>query len=271
MQVELAAFTTALICLAVSSAAGVWSALTKPGHAGGLRGTRRAAGLVHWVALTASLIAVTLSLVLRAIQTGHGPFSSMYEFSVAFAWGIMLMALIFSRLYRLRLIGLIGAAGALGLMIFAANLSSRAAPLMPALQQSLLLSTHVGSAVISYGALAIGFGAAIAYLFKSPEQPEAEVLDRLSYHCVIIGFFFLTLVIILGAIWADIAWGRYWNWDPKETASLVTWLLFAAYLHARLTRGWKGKKAAVLLIAGFAAVLFTFLGNYIFNSLHAYN
>jgi ABC-type transport system involved in cytochrome c biogenesis permease subunit len=93
----------------------------------------------------------------------------------------------------------------------------------------------------------------------------------MSYHSVVIGFPFLTLTILLGALWADIAWGRYRGWDPKETASLVTWLLYAAYLHARIMRHWKGTKAAALLLIGFLAVLFTFFGNYIFSGLHAYN
>ena len=79
-----------------------------------------------------------------------------------------------------------------------------------------------------------------------------------------------TLVIVLGAIWADIAWGMFWSWDPKETASLVTWLIYAGYLHARVLRKWRGRKCAALLIVGFVAVLFTFFGNYLFGGLHAY-
>ena len=80
----------------------------------------------------------------------------------------------------------------------------------------------------------------------------------------------MTLVIVLGALWADIAWGRYWGWDPKETASLVTWLIYAVYLHTRIVNKWQGKKSAILLVIGFIAVLFTFFGNYIFSGLHSY-
>ena len=98
-----------------------------------------------------------------------------------------------------------------------------------------------------------------------------DIFDIISYRSVVIGFPFLTLTIVLGAIWADIAWGRYWSWDPKETASLVTWLIYAVYMHARLMRGWRGKKTAILLIVGFGAILLTFFGNYIFTGLHAYN
>ena len=96
------------------------------------------------------------------------------------------------------------------------------------------------------------------------------MLDTISYRAVVIGFPFLTLVILLGTLWADIAWGRYWGWDPKETASLVTWLIYAAYIHARVMRGWRGARSALLLIIGFATILLTFFGNYIFSGMHAY-
>lgn len=271
-QLESSAFIVGMICLVISTVTAIWAlsakrAKSSPGHIkwSGVPNS------IYLITMMAGLLAVTASLIVRAVNTGHGPFSSMYEFSVAFSWSILVMALIFGRSYRLPVIIVIGAIIALSMLIFAYNLSSKAAPLVPALQQSLLLTTHVASAVISYGALTIGFGTAIMYLFKSGNAREAEVLDRLSYHTVIIGFPFLTLVIILGAIWADIAWGQYWSWDPKETASLVTWLLYACYLHARIARGWRGKKAAILLIIGFAAVLLTFFGNYIFNGLHAYS
>jgi cytochrome c-type biogenesis protein CcsB len=96
------------------------------------------------------------------------------------------------------------------------------------------------------------------------------VLEKTSYQAVIIGFPFMTLTIILGSLWAEISWGRYWGWDPKETASLVTWLLYVGYLHARVIRGWRGKKLSILLVVGFCAVLFTFFGNFFFRGLHSY-
>jgi ABC-type transport system involved in cytochrome c biogenesis permease subunit len=88
---------------------------------------------------------------------------------------------------------------------------------------------------------------------------------------VVVGFPFLTLTIVLGAVWADVAWGRYWGWDPKETASLVTWLIYGAYLHARVVRGWRGRKAAWLLVLGFGATLLTYFGNLFFGGLHSYS
>ncbi|MPN40494.1 Cytochrome c biogenesis protein CcsA [bioreactor metagenome] len=163
---------------------------------------------------------------------------------------------------------------ALLLLIFVRVKYAAPNPLVPALQQSTLLSIHVASAVVAYGTLTIGFGAAILYLVQNRRAvrwlPELAILDSISYRAVVIGFPFLTLVILLGALWADIAWGRYWGWDPKETASLVTWLIYAAYIHARVMRGWRGARTALLLIIGFAAILLTFFGNYIFSGLHAY-
>jgi ABC-type transport system involved in cytochrome c biogenesis permease subunit len=227
-------------------------------------------GYLQLAMLIFGLLFITVSLVARAIITGHGPFSNMYEFAVAFAWGIIAMSFYFWSRFKMPVISAIGALVALGLLIFASTLPSQATPLVPALQQSLLLTSHVASAVISYGAFTIGFGAAILFLIKRDNPQESEKLDEISYHAVLVGFPFMTLLIILGALWADIAWGKYWSWDPKETASLVTWLLYAAYLHARVMRGWRSQRTAVLLIIGFAAVLVTFFGNYIFNGLHSY-
>jgi cytochrome c-type biogenesis protein CcsB len=101
--------------------------------------------------------------------------------------------------------------------------------------------------------------------------PSHRTLDEVAYRAVIIGFPIFATMIILGSWWASIAWGRYWGWDPKETAALVTWLIYAVYLHARTARGWTGRPAAMILVIGFAAVLFTYFGNLYFSGLHAYS
>ena len=240
-------------------------------------GARKQSGVLDFTATAlavATLVFVTLTIVSRAIESGHAPFSNMYEFAVAFAWGILAMGMVFRWRYKTGALQNVGSVVALLLLIFARVEFSRPVSLAPALQQSALLSAHVASAVVAYGALTIGFGAALLFLIqsrrKSPWLPDAELLDTMSYRSVIIGFPFLTLLIVLGALWADIAWGRYWSWDPKETASLVTWLIYAGYLHARVMRGWRGTRAAIFLTAGFAAILLTFFGNYIFTGLHAY-
>ena len=107
--------------------------------------------------------------------------------------------------------------------------------------------------------------------FHRRELPDAEKLDLISYRTVSLGFLFLTLVIVTGAIWAERAWGRYWSWDPKETWSLITWIIYALYLHVRLNRGWKGKKAAWFAVIGFLCVVFTYIGvNTLIPGIHSY-
>jgi cytochrome c-type biogenesis protein CcsB len=100
--------------------------------------------------------------------------------------------------------------------------------------------------------------------------PENRVLDELSYQLIMLGFLFLSVGIITGAVWANSAWGRYWGWDPKETWSLITWFIYATLLHARMMRGWHGKRVAFLSMLGFAAVLFTYFGVNLLPGLHSY-
>ena len=227
--------------------------------------------LIAWLALAF----LTASLVFRTIAVGHGPFANMYEFSIAFAWGVMAMYLYFERRYHQRALGLIALPVALAMLLYATTIPATADPLVPALQNNLLLTVHVAVAIVAYGTFSVAFAAAVLYLLQ-PEGgrrglPKPELLDEISYRAVVIGFPFLTLVIVLGAVWADVAWGSYWSWDPKETASLVTWLIYGAYLHARVVRGWRGSRAAWLLILGFGATLLTYFGNLFFGGLHSYS
>jgi len=227
--------------------------------------------LIAWL----GLLFISAALVFRTIAVGHGPFANMYEFSVAFAWGVLAAYLYFERRYRQRVMGLVALPVTLALLLYATTIPSTAEPLVPALQNSLLLTTHVAVAIVAYGGFAVAFAAAVLHLIASAtgtrRLPRLELLDEISYRAVVIGFPFLTLVIVLGAVWANVAWGRYWGWDPKETASLVTWLIYGAYLHARVVRGWRGNRAAWLLVAGFAATLFTYFGNLFFGGLHSYS
>jgi ABC-type transport system involved in cytochrome c biogenesis permease subunit len=217
---------------------------------------------------------VIISVVLRAVATGHGPFTNMYEFATAFTLGIITVGLFFWWRSKANTVIATSCLVSLGLMIFALTRSTQSAYLAPALQQSTLLTLHVSAAIIAYGAFAIGFGVSVASLLPRKgfvlKLPSPEVLEKIGYQTVIIGFPFMTLTIILGSVWAEISWGRYWGWDPKETASLVTWMLYAGYLHARVIRSWRGKKLSVLLVVGFCAVLFTFFGNFFFSGLHSY-
>ncbi len=226
-----------------------------------------------------ALVFLTSSLIFRTVATGHGPFANMYEFSIAFAWGTLAMYAYFERRYHQRSLGLIALPVALAMLLYAMTIPSTIDPLVPALQNNLLLSVHVAVAIVAYGTFTVSFAAAILYLVQGiPADgngfrglPSRELLDEISYKSVVIGYPFLTLTIVLGAIWAATAWGTYWSWDPKETASLVTWLIYGSYLHARVVRGWRGERAAMLLILGFAATLFTYFGNLFFGGLHSYS
>jgi cytochrome c-type biogenesis protein CcsB len=227
--------------------------------------------LLTYLALTF----LTASLLFRTIATGHGPFANMYEFSIAFAWGTLAMYTYFERRYHQRVLGLIALPVALALLLYAATIPATIDPLVPALQNNLLLSIHVAVAIVAYGTFTVAFAAAVLYLVQGENGrrglPSRELLDEISYKAVVVGFPFLTLTIVLGAVWAEVAWGTYWSWDPKETASLVTWLIYGSYLHARVVRGWRGERAAWLLILGFGATLFTYFGNLFFGGLHSYS
>jgi cytochrome c-type biogenesis protein CcsB len=237
----------------------------------------RTASLGHYATLLGWLGFALLgaSLVFRTIATGHGPFSNMYEFSIAFAFGVLGAYYWFERKYHQRVLGLMALPVALGLLAYAATVPAEIEPLVPALQNNLLLTVHVATAIVAYGTFTVAFATALLFLIQ-PETgrwglPKPTILDEIGYRAIVIGFPFLTLTIVLGALWADVAWGRYWGWDPKETASLVTWFIYGAYLHARVVRGWRGNKAAILLIVGFGATLLTYFGNLFFGGLHSYS
>ena len=216
------------------------------------------------------------SLAIRAWLVGRGPWGNMYEFSIAFAVGILGGYLFLARRYPIRAIAFLPIGVALFLVGYAATLPAAIEPLVPALANAPLLTIHVAMAMISYGIFATAFGAAVAYLAQGPHDrfawlPSHKTLDEVAYRAVIIGFPIFATMIVLGSWWASIAWSRYWGWDPKETAALVTWLIYAVYLHARNQRSWAGRPAALLLVIGFGMVLVTYSGSLWFSGLHAYS
>ena len=240
---------------------------TDPGHS--------LAGIGHGLAW-ASFLLLAGSLLSRAIIVERGPWGNMYEFSIAFAVGILGGYLFLERRYPIRTIAFLPLGVALFLVGYALTLPSTIEPLVPALDNAPLLTIHVAMAMISYGIFAISFAAAIGYLAQGRQDrfawlPSHKVLDEVAYRSVVIGFPIFATMIILGSYWASIAWGRYWGWDPKETSALVTWLIYAVYLHARSQRGWAGRPAALVLVIGFGAVLFTYFGNLFFSGLHSYS
>ncbi len=217
----------------------------------------------------------------ESYELGHGriPLSNQYESMVLFAWAIALIYLVMELRYRMKALGafvvpLPFLALGLGGLFFESNIR----PLVPALQSN-WLTAHVITCFFGYAAFAVSFGVSALYLLRdwlgderSPKAlPPASVLDDINYKAIAVGFPFLSLGIITGAMWADSAWGTYWSWDPKETWSLITWLVYATFLHARLARGWSGRRTAILSVAGFAATLFTYFGvNYLLQGLHSY-
>jgi cytochrome c-type biogenesis protein CcsB len=219
---------------------------------------------------------LVVSLLLRAFVVGRGPWGNMFEFSVAFATSIIGGYLVLGRRYPIRSIGFIPVGIALVLLLYAASLGSGIKDLVPALQNPPLLTIHVGMAVISYGTFATSFGAGVAYLLQGKDDrfrwlPSHKLLDEVAYRSVIVGFPIFATMIVLGSWWASIAWSRYWGWDPKETAALVTWLTYAVYLHARNQRAWSGRPAAMLLVVAFGMVLVTYSGSLWFSGLHSYS
>ncbi len=223
-----------------------------------------------------AVVALGVSLLLRGIVVGRGPWGNMFEFTVAFSFSMLTGYLFLARRYAIRSIGFIPLGVALVLLLYASSLPRDISQLVPALQNPPLLTIHVGMAVLSYGIFATSFAAGVAYLIQGQTDrfswlPNHKVLDEVAYRAVIIGFPIFATMIILGSWWASIAWSRYWGWDPKETAALVTWLIYAVYLHARNQRSWAGRPAALLLVVGFGMVLVTYSGSLWFSGLHAYS
>ena len=248
------------------------AASTGPDLAGSPTPLGRAAIGLTWFGF-AVLIA---SLALRAYAVGRGPWGNMYEFSVAFGASILAGYLVLQRRYPIRSIGFLPVGVSLAILLYASTLGSGIKDLVPALQNAPLLTIHVGMAVISYGTFATSFGAGVAYLLQGQNDrfrwlPSHKVLDEVAYRSVIFGFPIFATMIILGSWWASIAWSRYWGWDPKETAALVTWLVYAVYLHARNQKSWAGRPAALLLVVAFGMVLVTYSGSLWFSGLHAYS
>ena len=212
----------------------------------------------------------------RAVAVGRGPWGNMFEFTVAFGFTILAGYLVLERRYPIRSLGFIPFGVALTLLLYGSSLPSEVKPLVPALQNAPLLTIHVGMATIAYGIFATSFAAGVAYLIQGQGDrfawlPSHKVLDEVAYRAVIVGFPIFATMIILGSWWASIAWSRYWGWDPKETAALVTWLVYAVYLHARNQKSWAGRPAALLLVLGFGMVLVTYSGSLWFSGLHAYS
>lgn len=230
-------------------------------------------------AMVAAFALHTAALVVRGIGAKRLPLTNQYEFATSFAWGIALCALVFIYRFKFRALGTFVSPVIFLVIGYAAMQSKEVRELMPALRSN-WLAIHVSAAIIGYGAFGVSFAVSVLFLLREKNSgnefwkkhvPEKEKLDLISYRAVALGFLFLTFVIISGAIWAERAWGSYWSWDPKETWALVTWIIYAVFLHLRINKGWRDKKAAVFAVVGFVCVLFTYIGvNTFIPSIHSY-
>jgi cytochrome c-type biogenesis protein CcsB len=240
--------------------------------------------LLTWLAFLLHLTGV----VTRGLAAGRVPWGNMYEFSITSSLAVAVVYLAFVHRYKMQWLGLgitLFIAAVLGLATLL--LYTPAGPLVPALH-SYWLVIHVSAAAISGGAFTVGALISILYLIKSRAErrvlaggtmspslkrlPSAEAMDGTAYKVLAFAFPLWTFgVLVAGPIWAEYAWGRYWGWDPKEVWALVTWVVYAAYLHARATAGWRGRPAAMIAIVGWLVFLFDFVGvNLLVSGLHSY-
>jgi cytochrome c-type biogenesis protein CcsB len=256
-----------------------------------LASRNKAVGLAGTYVALFGFVVQTVAIGLRWKESydmghGHAPLSNLFESVVFFAWTIVMIFLFIDFKYKYHAIGFFVMPFALFGMAWAQlSLDAGIEPLVPALQSNWLVY-HVITCFLGYAAFAVACGISIMYLIREKlEQnggnaqaggllsmfPAIRVLDDLNYKSIMIGFPLLTLGIVTGAAWANYAWGTYWSWDPKETWSLIVWFVYAAFLHARITRGWVGRRAAILSIIGFGATIFCYLGvNLLLSGLHSY-
>jgi cytochrome c-type biogenesis protein CcsB len=237
------------------------------------------AGIGFGLALV-GLVAHTAALLMRTVKSGHAPFTNMYESLSFLAWASVLAYLIMDRKFKIPRAGGYFMLIVIGLVALASSpiMPKEIAPLVPALQ-SYWLWLHVSVTLLGEAFFAVAFVTSLMYIRAAAKEKKggqpatpSTTLDSISYRCVAVGFPLFTLGgLVLGMVWAYKAWGTYWSWDPKEVWSLITWFVFALYLHTRIVMGWKGRRSAFIAIIGFLAALFTYFGvNYLLSGLHSY-
>lgn len=255
------------------------------------RGEGRRAGNIGMSLTWLSMLFTGAALVLRGLSAHRLPWGNMYEFSIAGGFGVLLAYSVMSLKRDLRWLGLfITVPVLLDLGLAITVLYTESAQLVPALR-SYWLAIHVTAAIVCMGSFAVGAALSALYLVAARAEehvaagqpagrfgwlaerlPSSDRLDLMAYRIHAFMFPLWTFAVIAGSIWAEAAWGRYWGWDPKETWAFITWVIYAAYLHARATIGWRGKKAAYVAIAGFLAIMFNyFIVNMFVSGLHSYS
>ena len=272
--------------LALSSATFIY-ALASVFYIGSFAFKKQVFAKAGFIVLVLGFILNTAGIILRWIESyhmgyGHAPFANMYESLVFFSWTVAILYIFVELKYKENIIGVFASPLVFLAIAYASlspDISSKISPLIPALKSNWLIA-HVITCFLGYAGFALAFGFSIIYFVK-PKDPDAtsifaklpsvELIDELTYQMVVFGFLFLTIGIITGAVWANSAWGKYWSWDPKETWSLITWFVYAIFMHLRMMKGWHGKNLAWVSIIGFIAVMFTYFGvNYVLSGLHSY-
>jgi len=243
----------------------------------GMVTNKKAVSATGFILVIAGAVLHGAVMASRWIESGHAPMVQLYELAVLYSWLIVVVALLVSVRFSVEWLWPLTAA--IGVLCLASTsfMDNGVRPLIPALQSN-WLTVHVVTCFISYAAFAVAFLFGLAYMVVALRRRSSGTGDEttkryelLTYKCVLFGFPLLTIGIVTGSVWAKSAWSAYWSWDPKEVWSLVTWLVYAIYLHLRRRTGWHGQRAVVLNMLGFAAVLFTWFGvNYILSGLHSY-
>lgn len=221
------------------------------------------------ILLAVGLCFNTAIIINKWIHAGRPPFKTLFESLILFSWCIILLYIIIELVHKVRVIGIFASLSSVIILTYAIFKIDVDIINLPAALQSGWFIPHVVVYFIGYAALFISFVTAILYLFF-PEKKKLvdnnllgqEFLDfdQYTYKVIVFGFTMLTFGLLIGALWAKEAWGDYWVWDPKETWSLITWIVYIVYFHFRFVKGWRGKKAAWLSILGFVAILITYLG-----------
>ncbi|ETK34507.1 c-type cytochrome biogenesis protein CcsB [Microbispora sp. ATCC PTA-5024] len=227
--------------------------------------------VLSWIAWAGNLAGI----LTRGLAVDRWPWGNMYEFVVAICFAAVSAFLVLLTRQPIRFLGaFVTVTAALGLGFAVLFLHVQAGPVMPALH-SYWIAIHVTAAIVASGLFILAGVCAILYLIRKDGQasalPTRDVLERVTHRAIVISFPIWTFAVIAGAMWADRAWGRYWGWDPKEVWAFVTWIVYAAYLHARATAGWRGTAAIVVSLVAFGCLLFNLVGVNIFISgLHSY-
>ena len=227
-----------------------------------------------WLVFLAAFALHTAFLIARGVTAKRLPLSNQFEFANAFAWGVALMLIAVKKRMKADWLTVAGMPAALLVMTYAALQPMEIHDLMPALR-SAWFGVHIGSAVLSYSAFVIAGVSGLRYLMAVKKGNAAahalDQMDYLSYRMIAFGFLFLTVVILSGAIWAEQAWSSFWSWDPKEVWALITWIIYAVYLHLRLRGRRKGTAMAWYVVIAVPVVFFTFAGvNTFMHGMHTY-